>query len=115
MKDYWIDHYSSPKADDSQDWTLTHSHNNSTHLVFEFKRPLKTCDSKEDLEFSSRYTTQNLIWAYGDTVPESTINIGKHSRMGVQHINLFDPFVMEEPEEDDIELTEITFENVSSS
>ena len=113
-KDYWIDHYSSPKADDSQDWTLTHSQRNDSHIVFEFERPYKTCDALEDLEFNTNYTTQNIIWAFGHQLPESSLKIPKHTRKGVLEINWLEHTIQKNQDiETDIEVMDINFKNVS--
>ena len=85
-KDYWIDHYSSPKVDDTQDWTLIYGQRNGTYLNFEFQRPYKTCDALEDLEFNTNYLSQNIIWAYGEDVPQSYRKIYKHIESGVQEV-----------------------------
>ena len=38
-----------PIVDDSNDVELVDGHENSTHTVFTFRRPLRSCDTEHDL------------------------------------------------------------------
>ena len=113
VKDYWIDHYSSPKVDNTQDWTLKYGQKNATHIVFEFQRPYKTCDALEDLEFNTNYTTQNIIWAFGNDLPDNPLKIPKHTHKGVEEINWLEITQNNETLETDIEAMDINYKNVS--
>ncbi|XP_054153127.1 DBH-like monooxygenase protein 1 [Oppia nitens] len=66
-----------PQIDESQDWYLISSKQNSTHTVIHFQRPLITCDHNNDRDIT-RDTTR-LIYAYSDSDPQSDTDLKIHS------------------------------------
>ncbi|XP_054152477.1 DBH-like monooxygenase protein 2 homolog [Oppia nitens] len=66
-----------PQIDESQDWYLISSKQNSTHTVIHFQRPLITCDHNNDRDIT-RDTTR-LIYAYSDSDPQSDTDLKMHS------------------------------------
>ena len=105
-----------PQIDESQDWYLIDSAQNSTHTSIQFNRPLITCDPYDrDI---TRDSTR-VIYAYGDSDPKSETDIeihGRHQR-GVKSI-LFLTYaktVVTEPKETDIKSLALTVNNVNNN
>ena len=77
-KDRYAFGKSLPQIDESQDWHLLEGHQNSTHTVLKFTRPLISCDKEMDRDITK--DTIRVIYAFGDSDPNSESDIQMHGR-----------------------------------
>ncbi|XP_037072924.1 DBH-like monooxygenase protein 1 [Pollicipes pollicipes] len=78
---------SAPLLDDSDDVELLEGSENSTHTVFTFRRPLRSCDTEHDLSLGM--DTTRLIWALHESDPTPGRGPSYHgTRRGVRSVSL---------------------------
>jgi len=103
-----------PQIDESQDWILLDSKQNSTHTIIKFSRPYTTCDKEFDRQIT-RDTTR-LIYAYSDSDPKSFTNFrihGRHERGSKSVLLLsYTESFQNEPKETDLKSFTLSLNNV---
>ena len=103
-----------PQIDESEDWYLIDSVQNSTHTIIQFSRPLITCDRNKDRDIT-RDTTR-LIYAFSDSDPKSVTDIkihGHHQRGSRSALLLSQPKSLDtEPQEKDLKNFVLNVKNV---
>ena len=106
-----------PQIDESQDWHLLDGHQNSTHTVLKFTRPLISCDKEMDRDITK--DTIRVIYAFGDSDPNSETDIQMHGihKRGVKSILLLTQpdSLGRKPEETDIQKLVINFKKVCNN
>lgn len=58
---------SEPLVDEMQDWYLIDAQKTDGYTIFKIKRPLKSCDDKNDIEIKKE--TNYLIFAWNQKIP----------------------------------------------
>ena len=116
LKDRYATDETLPQIDESQDWILLDSKQNSTHTIIKFSRPYTTCDKEFDRQIT-RDTTR-LIYAYSDSDPKSITNLkihGRHERGSKSVLLLsYTESFQNEPKETDLKSFTLNVENVST-
>ncbi|XP_037069421.1 DBH-like monooxygenase protein 1, partial [Pollicipes pollicipes] len=78
---------SAPLLDSSNDVELLEGSENSTHTIFTFRRPLRSCDTEHDLSLGM--DTTRLIWALHESDPTPGGGPSYHgTRRGVRSLSL---------------------------
>jgi len=94
---------------------LIEAKQNSTHTIMKFSRPYLTCDYGFDREITR--DTNRIIYAYGDSDPESVDQIEKHSLhfRGSKSVLLLSDAKPTQPKEDDLKTIIVNVKHVSIS
>lgn len=82
LRDAFIGERPPPTEDDQQDLTLIGGRQNETHVFFQWRRKLRTCDEQGDRAITN--DTIRLIWAIGESDPVGSSLDGtpQHSKRG---------------------------------
>jgi hypothetical protein len=78
-------------VDEIQDWHLIDGKEIDGYTILKYKRPLKSCDAKNDLEIKAE--TNYLIFAWNDEKPVNGLwkYHGQNRRIGVELLFNFKP------------------------
>lgn len=82
---------SAPIVDPSQDWSLIEGAQTNGYTIVKYKRPLKSCDTENDIEIKKETNYLIFAWNAQDPVDDKWAYHGKNRRIVVDMLLNFRP------------------------